>query len=312
MAQTINTNIASLNAQRNLNTSQTALVRLAAAPVLGPAHQQRQRRCRRAGDFRAYDHPDSRPEPGRPATPTTAFPSPRPAEGALAEIGNNLQRIRELAVQSAQRDQLRPRIARPSTPKSHQLKAEIDRIANQTTVQRPEAAGRHLHGANFPGRRQRQHQIDFHDGHRVPTTNRLGQQFGQGWCNATVAAGTPVTTNRQPRFRRQTLSQRDAYHLRHTRNAACGRHRRGLGLHSWRNSINVKARRLALARAYNSATLGTLSAAGTVTITLGSGASTATISATASDDRSQRAQYRNATRWPARRVLPPQFAVAAR
>ena len=40
MPQIINTNVASLNAQRNLNTSQSALQHLAAAPLVRLAHQQ--------------------------------------------------------------------------------------------------------------------------------------------------------------------------------------------------------------------------------------------------------------------------------
>ena len=64
MAQVINTNIASLNAQRNLNASQSALADLAAAPVFRPAHQQRQGRRGRPGDLRTHDRADPRPEPG--------------------------------------------------------------------------------------------------------------------------------------------------------------------------------------------------------------------------------------------------------
>ena len=63
--QVINTNVSSLNAQRNLSTSQSALSHVAAAPVLGPAHQQRQGRRRRPRHLRALHHADPRPEPGR-------------------------------------------------------------------------------------------------------------------------------------------------------------------------------------------------------------------------------------------------------
>ena len=44
MPQTINTNLVSLNAQRNLNMSQSVAGDVDAAPVVGPARQQRQRR----------------------------------------------------------------------------------------------------------------------------------------------------------------------------------------------------------------------------------------------------------------------------
>jgi hypothetical protein len=42
MPQTINTNLTSLNAQRNLNSSQMSLSGRDAASVVGPARQQRQ------------------------------------------------------------------------------------------------------------------------------------------------------------------------------------------------------------------------------------------------------------------------------
>ena len=63
--QTINTNINSLNAQRNLSISQLA-GHHDAAPVVGPARQQRQGRRRRPGHLRALEHPDARPERRRP------------------------------------------------------------------------------------------------------------------------------------------------------------------------------------------------------------------------------------------------------
>ncbi len=62
MPQTINTNIASLNAQRNLNTSPGLAGHVDAAPVVRPARQQRQGRRRRPGDRRAHEHAGARPE----------------------------------------------------------------------------------------------------------------------------------------------------------------------------------------------------------------------------------------------------------
>ena len=45
MSLVVNTNIASLNAQRNLSKTQGLLLDLNAAVVLRPAHQQCKRRC---------------------------------------------------------------------------------------------------------------------------------------------------------------------------------------------------------------------------------------------------------------------------
>ena len=51
MALVINTNVLSLNAQRNLTTSQSALGDGAPAIVIRFAHQQRERRRRGSGDL---------------------------------------------------------------------------------------------------------------------------------------------------------------------------------------------------------------------------------------------------------------------
>ena len=62
MPQTINTNVASLNAQRNLNTSQILAGHLDGAAVLGPARQLRQGRRRRPGHRRPHERADPRHE----------------------------------------------------------------------------------------------------------------------------------------------------------------------------------------------------------------------------------------------------------
>jgi len=130
MPQTINTNVASLNAQRNLNSSQsdanTALQRLSSGLRINSAKDDAaglsisnrltaqingiNQAIRNAGDGISVG---------------------QVAEGALSETGNILQRMRELAVQSANasnsgndRAALQSEVA--------QLSAEIDRIANNT------------------------------------------------------------------------------------------------------------------------------------------------------------------------------------
>jgi flagellin len=130
MPQTINTNVASLNAQRNLNASQseanTALQRLSSGLRINSAKDDAaglaianrltaqingiNQAIRNAGD---------------------GISVAQVAEGALSETGNILQRIRELAVQSANSsNSSEDRAALQS--EVTQLTAEIDRIANNT------------------------------------------------------------------------------------------------------------------------------------------------------------------------------------
>ncbi len=100
MAQIINTNVASLNAQRNLNTSQTALSvslqRLSSGLRINSAKDDAAGLAisdRFTTQIRGLNQASRNASDGISLSQTS--------ESALAEIGNNLQRIRELAVQSA-------------------------------------------------------------------------------------------------------------------------------------------------------------------------------------------------------------------
>lgn len=131
MAQVINTNIASLNAQRNLNNSQsllnTSLQRLSSGLRINSAKDDAAGLAiseRMTAQIRGLNQAVRNANDGISLAQT--------AEGALAEVTNNLQRIRELAIQSANatnseddRAALQKEVA--------QLKAEIDRVANQTS-----------------------------------------------------------------------------------------------------------------------------------------------------------------------------------
>ena len=100
MAQVINTNVMSLNAQRNLTTSSTSMattiqrlssglrINSAKDDAAGLAISQRM-----TAQIRGMDVATRNANDGISLAQT--------AEGALSEIGNNLQRIRELAVQAA-------------------------------------------------------------------------------------------------------------------------------------------------------------------------------------------------------------------
>ena len=100
MPQIINTNIASLNAQRNLNTSQqdsnVALQRLSSGLRINSAKDDAAGLAiseRFTSQIKGLNQAIRNANDGISLAQT--------AEGALGESGNILQRIRELAVQSA-------------------------------------------------------------------------------------------------------------------------------------------------------------------------------------------------------------------
>ncbi len=130
MPQIINTNIASLNAQRNLNTSQTSLAqslqRLSSGLRINSAKDDAAGLAiseRFTTQIRGLNQASRNANDGISLAQT--------AEGALGETGNSLQRIRELAIQSANstnsasdRNALNAEV--------QQLLAEIQRIGQTT------------------------------------------------------------------------------------------------------------------------------------------------------------------------------------
>ena len=130
MPQIINTNIMSLNAQRNLNTSQSALQvslqRLSSGKRINSAKDDAAGLAiseRFTSQIRGLNQAVRNANDGISLAQT--------AEGALAESGNILQRIRELAVQSANatnsssdRQALQAEVG--------QLVQELDRISTNT------------------------------------------------------------------------------------------------------------------------------------------------------------------------------------
>jgi len=126
----INTNVASLNAQRNLNTSQlslsTALQRLSSGLRINSARDDA---AGLAISQRFTSQIRGSVQAARNANDGISLA--QTAEGALAEVGNNLQRLRELAVQSANAtNSTTDRAALQS--EASQLIAEIDRVATTT------------------------------------------------------------------------------------------------------------------------------------------------------------------------------------
>jgi len=131
MPQIINTNIASLNAQRNLNTSQsslnTSLQRLSSGLRINSAKDDAAGLAiatRFTSQINGLDQASRNANDGIPLAQT--------AEGALGTITDNLQRIRELAVQSRNATNSATDRAALNT-EAQQLKAEIDRVASTTS-----------------------------------------------------------------------------------------------------------------------------------------------------------------------------------
>ena len=143
----INTNVASLNAQRNLTASQSSLstsiqrlssglrVNSAKDDAAGLAIADRMNTQVRGLDVAARNANDG-------------ISLAQTAEGALGKVGDMLQRMRELAVQSSNatntqtdRDSLDSEVV--------QLKAEINRVATQTSFNGVKLLDGSFSGANF-------------------------------------------------------------------------------------------------------------------------------------------------------------------
>jgi flagellin len=131
MAQVINTNISSLNAQRNLNMSQstlaTSLQRLSSGLRINSAKDDAAGLAiadRMTSQIRGLNQAARNANDGVSLAQT--------AEGALQETGNILQRMRELSIQSANStNSASDRLALQS--EVNQLKSELDRISSTTS-----------------------------------------------------------------------------------------------------------------------------------------------------------------------------------
>ena len=131
MAQTINTNVASLNAQRNLNRSQgllnQSLERLSTGLRINSAKDDAAGLAiseRFTTQIRGLNQAVRNASDGISLSQT--------AESALAELTNNLQRIRELAVQSVNATNSASDRAALDAEVQERIN-ELDRIAKQTS-----------------------------------------------------------------------------------------------------------------------------------------------------------------------------------
>src|ERR1051326_8688967 len=130
MPQIVNTNINSLNAQRNLNTSQSSLAvslqRLSSGLRINSAKDD-------AAGLAIAERFTSQINGLNQATRNAndGISLAQTAEGDLVQVGNNLQRIRELAVQSVNATNSATDRAALQQEAS-QLIAEIDRVASNS------------------------------------------------------------------------------------------------------------------------------------------------------------------------------------
>ena len=144
MASTINTNIQSLNAQRNLGASQnslsTSMQRLSSGLRINSAKDDAAGLSiseRMGSQVRGLNVAVRNANDGISLAQT--------AEGALGQVGNNLQRMRELSVQAS--NGTNSQVDRDALDTEFtQLKAEIQRVAEQTSFN-----GRNLLDGSFTG-----------------------------------------------------------------------------------------------------------------------------------------------------------------
>ena len=124
MPQTINTNLASLNAQRNLNTSQmslaTSMQRLSSGLRVNSAKDD-------AAGLAIAERMNAQVKGMNVAirNANDAISLSQTAEGALGKVGDMLQRMRELAVQSAN--------ATNSSTDRDSLDAEYQQLGSEIT-----------------------------------------------------------------------------------------------------------------------------------------------------------------------------------
>ena len=184
MALSINTNVASLNAQRNLNRSQgllnQSLERLSTGLRINSAKDDAAGLAiseRFTTQIRGINQAVRNASDGISLSQT--------AESALGELTNNLQRIRELAVQSANATNSASDRSALNAEVQQRI-AEIERIASQTSFN-----GRKVLDGTFGGA---QFQVGANVGETISvnlTTGTRSNQIGQ----IASAVGTAVTAN---------------------------------------------------------------------------------------------------------------------
>lgn len=279
MPQIINTNIASLNAQRNLNASQrdadTTLQRLSSGLRINSAKDD-------AAGLAISERFTSQIKGLNQAirNANDGISLAQVAEGALGESGNILQRMRELAVQSANatnsasdRQALQAEV--------NQLKDELERIATTTEFNGLKLLDGTFQAQKFQAGANENQTISVSiTGTRIEslannTVSDANQTANQGTGSATAAAATAPAAN--------TIGAQDVTvsSSLDTQTITIGA---GDTAEEIAEAINATAATTGVkASARTTATLSGLDATGTVSLTLGSGGQSSTISAQISD-----------------------------
>ncbi len=278
MSLTVNTNIASLNAQRNLSGSQDklnlAIQRLSSGLRINSAKDDAAGLAisqRMTAQVRGLNQAARNANDGISLAQT--------AEGALAEIGNNLQRIRELAVQSANAtNSLSDRASLDA--EAAQLISEITRVANQTSFN-----GTTLLNGTFASQA---FQVGADANQTISVTSIADARATGLGSNILLAAGTLMGTTKAAAAD-LTGGNTIAVEAGLTITTVNGGTTAAFGYAALADAkaiaaaINTNAAAVGVtATASNSATLSALSAAGTVSFTLG-GTASAAISAAVTD-----------------------------
>ena len=193
MPQVINTNVLSLNAQRNLNKSgstlATSLQRLSSGLRINSAKDDAAGlsiAARMTSQIRGLNQAARNANDGISLAQT--------AEGALAESTNSLQRIRELALQSANStNSSTDRTALNS--EAQQLLAEVQRVAQTTQFNNQNILDGTFSTAQFQVGANANQTISF--GISGATTSLLGayQTTGAAAVNTTAFDGANLTIN---------------------------------------------------------------------------------------------------------------------
>lgn len=193
MAQVINTNIFSLNAQRNLNTSSnklaTSLQRLSSGLRINSAKDDAAGLAiatRFTSQIRGLNQAIRNANDGISLAQT--------AEGALAESTNSLQRVRELALQSANSTNSSSD-RRSLNAEATQLIAEIQRVAQTTQFNSQNVLDGSFSAAQFQVGANANQTISF--GIAAATTNALGafQSTGSVAVDGTAFDGSNLSIN---------------------------------------------------------------------------------------------------------------------
>jgi len=274
MPQVINTNVMSLNTQRNLNTSQSmqalAIQRLSSGLRINSAKDDAAGLAiadRMTAQIRGLNQAARNANDGVSLAQT--------AEGAMSQSSALLQRMRELAIQSANStNSAADRAALQA--EVNQLKSELSRVASTTTFNGLKILDGTFTNKYFQVGANANETIGLSISGMAATdlanygVTALNSQAQNGTGQAAGAAAAPPVNT----IAAQNLTVSGA---KGTSVVAIAANASAFTIASNVNAVSGTTG--VTATAYNEATLSGLSAAGTVTLTLGSGSSTSTVSA---------------------------------